>query len=62
MLRSVVLGLAWLGATIPAGVAAQQPPFGPMSFEEGAPINRLSYTPMMESADVVPVGSIETDI
>jgi hypothetical protein len=41
---------------------AQQPSFGPLAWEEGAPINRLSYTPMMESAEVVPRGSVEATL
>ncbi len=43
-------------------VYAQQPSFGPLAFEEGSPINRMAYTAMMESADVVPAGSIEATL
>jgi len=62
MLRNVGLALALL-LTIGVGRAvAQQPAFGPLTFEEGAPINRMSYTPMMESADVVPVGTVAASL
>lgn len=46
----------------PAGLYAQQPSFGPLTFEEGGPINRVSYTPMMESADVVPLGALTSTV
>jgi hypothetical protein len=34
---------------------------GPLTFEEGGPINRMSLTPTMESADVGPVGTVGSD-
>jgi hypothetical protein len=57
---TVVLGV--LALWIPGDLYGQQPSFGPLAFEEGGPINRISYTPMMESADVVPVGAITSDV
>jgi len=45
-----------------ASLLAQQPSFGPLTSEEGAPISRLSYTPMMESAEVVPVGAVTSSV
>jgi hypothetical protein len=62
MLRSVGLALAlWLSVGC-GNALAQRPSFGPLTFEEGAPINRMSYTPMMESADVAPAGSLEASL
>lgn len=42
--------------------AAQQPSFGPLTTEEGAPLQRISYTPMVEGSDVVAPGSVATDL
>jgi hypothetical protein len=41
---------------------AQRPSFGPLAFEEGGPINRVTLTPMMESAEVVPAGALTTSL
>ena len=36
----------------PAPGVGQRPSFGPLTSEEGAPLQRVAYTPMMEGADV----------
>jgi len=36
---------------------AQQPSFGPLTYEEGAPLQRLGFTAAMENADPVPAGT-----
>lgn len=61
MSRNVALAFAAL-LLLPADSVAQRPPLGPLAFEEGGPINRMSYTPLMESADVVPVGAVAADL
>lgn len=52
--------LAALALALPA--AAQQPSFGPLTFEEGAPLQRISYTAMTEGADLTAVGTFTTDV
>jgi len=47
---------------LPAPGAAQLPrPLGPLGAEEGAPFQRLGYTPMVEGAVPVPVGTLRVD-
>lgn len=46
----------------PAPGCAQHPSLGPLSAEEGAPLQRLSYTPMVEGADVTPAGALRADL
>ena len=41
---------------------AQTAPFGPLTFEEGSPLQRVSYTPMMERADLSAPGTLTADI
>ncbi len=61
--RSAVLCfLAVAGAGVPATASAQRPSFGPLTFEEGSPLQRISYTPMMEDADVAAPGEFVTDV
>jgi len=43
-------------------VLAQHPSLGPLTFEEGAPLQRLGYTPMLEIADPVGKGSTRLDL
>jgi hypothetical protein len=62
MARNVGLALALLMMFGASDVLAQRPSFGPLTFEEGAPVNRMSYTPVMESADVVPAGSVAASL
>ena len=62
MLRYAAVLLSIAAMCTPGGLRAQRPSFGPLAFEEGGPINRLGYTPMMESADVVPSGGITSSL
>ena len=43
-------------------LAAQQPSFGPLTSEEGAPIHRLGFVPMLEGADVSEPGAVSADL
>jgi len=43
-------------------VCAQRPSLGPLTFEEGAPLQRLGYTPMLEIADPVGDGVVRMDL
>lgn len=56
------LPLAFLPLFLSLRVAAQRPSFGPLTTEEGAPLQRISYTPMVEGSDVVAPGAIVTDM
>jgi Protein of unknown function (DUF3187) len=49
-------------ATGASTAAAQRPSFGPLTTEEGAPLERISYTPMVEGADVTHPGGLATDV
>jgi len=46
----------------PAPGSAQFPSLGPISAEEGAPLHRLSYTPMVQEADLTPQGRLRVDL
>ena len=48
--------------TVGGSLAAQQPAFGPLTAEEGAPLHRVTFAPMMESADVGEPGTLATDV
>ncbi len=41
---------------------AQQPSFGPLTWEEGSPLQRLAYTSSMESADAVGEGRLSVEV
>lgn len=45
-----------------SGVAAQQPSFGPLTYEEGSPLQRVGFTAAMEAADVVGAGQWRVDL
>lgn len=47
-------------ATLP--VTAQQPAFGPLTYEEGSPLQRVGFTAAMEAADVVGDGRWRVDL
>jgi len=48
---------------VPGGAPAQQRlPLGPMGAEEGGPLQRLGYTPMVEGAAPTPVGDVRADL
>lgn len=51
----VVASLA-IASLAPAAAEAQQPSFGPLTYEEGSPLQRVAYTPTTEGAEVVPTG------
>ena len=57
--RIVIAGFALLA---PAPGSAQYPSLGPLSAEEGSPLHRLSYTPMVEGADLIPRGALRVDL
>lgn len=56
---SVVTLMAALFGVCPAYLAAQTP-FGPLTFEEQAPLQRTAYTHAVEGADLVQVGHVES--
>jgi hypothetical protein len=43
-------------------LVAQQPSFGPLSSEEGAPLQRIGFVPMMEGAGVTARGAVSADL
>jgi hypothetical protein len=53
---------AFLILLLAGPLAAQQPSFGPLTAEEGAPIQRISLVPVMEGADVTPRGGLGVDL
>jgi len=63
MLRDAltVLPAALLLAS-PASLCAQISPLGPLTAEEGSPLQRLAYTPMTEGVDPVGVGRLKADL
>lgn len=55
--------LACLLVAAPRAARAQQlPSLGPLGAEEGNPIQRLGYTPMVEIADILPPGKLRVDL
>lgn len=50
------------GGLLPASLAAQGPPPAPLFAEEGAPLQRLGLTPMVEGADPVEAGGFRADL
>ena len=61
---SLVRGIvpALLTLLLAGPLAAQQPSFGPLTSEEGAPLQRLGFVPMMEGADVSRPGTLSADL
>ena len=57
--KALPLSLALL---FPLGVSAQRPALGPLGAEEGAPLQRLGYTPMVEAAAPVAMGTLRTEL
>jgi hypothetical protein len=47
---------------LPTTALGQRTPLGPLGAEEGAPLQRLGYTPMVEAAAPVPEGTVRTDL
>jgi Protein of unknown function (DUF3187) len=60
--RLTMLGATLLALAAPARSTAQTPAFGPLTFEEGGPLQRISYTPMVEGAPTTPRGAVQTDL
>ena len=57
---TLLIAATFLHLALP--VSAQRPSLGPLTFEEGAPLQRLGYTPMLEIADPVGDGSVRMDL
>ena len=57
-----LLALAVLSLVLPASRSAQQSSFGPLTYEEGSPVQRISYAPMMENANVVEHRTLEVSV
>lgn len=53
---------AFLTLVLASPLAAQRPAFGPLTSEEGAPLLRLGFVPMMEGADVAERGAVSADL
>lgn len=51
-----------LAVTATDGAAQGAPPLGPLTHEEGSPLNRVSLTPTVEGVDPVPPGSLRADL
>lgn len=51
-----------LSAPAPTPVAAQRPSFGPLTWEEGSPLQRLAFTATTEQADVVGEGAWSVEL
>jgi hypothetical protein len=54
--------LIYVGLVSPSAASAQRPSFGPLTSEEGSPLQRISYTAMMEDADVVQPGALSIEV
>lgn len=61
-LRSAFRGALLLLAIVPGAARAQAAFFGPLTFEEQAPLQRLSYTHAIEGADLVQRGALRADV
>lgn len=59
-MRAIFHALVTLSLAGP--LAAQQPALGPLTWEEGAPLQRLGFVPTMEGADVTGPGTVSTDV
>jgi hypothetical protein len=53
---------AFLTLTVAGSLSAQQPAFGPLTTEEGAPLYRITFVPTMERAEVVERGALSVDV
>jgi Protein of unknown function (DUF3187) len=49
-------------AVAPTAARAQLPSLGPLGAEEGSPLQRLGYTPMVEAPEPVARGRLRTDV
>lgn len=57
-----LLALSLLAASSPSAAAAQTHPLGPLTAEEGAPLQRLGFTPSVEGAPVTPRGRVRAEL
>jgi len=62
MRRPTALLLLACAAVLPGRASAQHPTQGPLTAEEGAPLQRLGFTPTVEGAAVTPRGSMRADL
>ena len=60
-IRRACAALLW-GALAPGGASAQSISNGPLTFEEGSPLQRVSYTAMMEGAELVERGRVVGEV
>ena len=61
-LRPASLAALSLLIAFPGKTLAQAGSFGPLTFEEGAPLQRMSYTHATDVADPLPRGTLQTDV
>lgn len=59
--QSALLAVA-LASAAPVGAGAQLPSLGPLTSEEGAPLQRLGFTPAVEGTSVTLPGTVRTDL
>lgn len=59
---ALFLALAFRAVTGPAATTAQLPTQGPLTAEEGAPLQRLGFTPSVEGARVTPRGAVRAEL
>ncbi len=58
----MTIGTAVLGVLLASPLAAQVAAFGPLTSEEGGPLQRISYTPMTERAAATAPGAFSADL
>ncbi len=57
-----LLGAHTLLLALPFAAGAQVRSFGPLTFEEGSPLQRISYTHQTDAADPIPRGMLQTSV
>jgi hypothetical protein len=62
MTRPWALLLVLAVVLTPLRALAQRPSFGPLTWEEGSPLQRIAHTPALEPADVIGRGRISADL
>ena len=62
ILRPASLAALSLLIAVPGKALAQAEAHGPLTFEEGAPLQRMSYTHETDAADPLPRGHVRTDV
>jgi len=60
-IRTLVTAAAIVGS-VATPARAQTAPFGPLTSEEGSPLQRVGYTPMTEHADLAAPGAFTADM